>query len=517
MASKLKLVTVQMWGKEVGRLYWDERQGNSTFAFAKGFNADGWDIAPVLFPENGLERLRPMTGIKAKPFRGLPPFLADSLPDDWGHLLFSTSQGGRQFSNPLERLSYIGKRGMGALEFIPEAPDGIADQAVDIREMCELAEKIYREREDAVIDKDEELSMEKLRRIGSPPGGRQPKAVIAIDGKGNIRSGQVAGGFQYFILKFQPGDHPSAARIEMTYYDLARRCGITMMPSRPYPIGDSVGFLTERFDRVPGTGEKIHTQTLAALDPDAESYEDLFKVARKIGIPGAELRELYIRTVFNFLACNTDDHYKNVTFMMRKGDGQWHLSPAYDITYTIDPENLEFQQEHCLSLKGKRWNVSVDDLIAFGRENGIRSPESVIRSVSEELTLLRETAVRNGVPMVWVDRMEKNVSERLPAEYAARMQGFAGTPVEDYVTPSGLTVSNIRFAETMNGNIHLLASISGREYKFVFGRNSVMWEEVVREGANRMSPEKKIQLVDKWLVPKAETDRQLLSLSKNGK
>ena len=508
MAGKIKIVSVHIWGKELGRLFWDERHGNSTFAFSKDLVYSGWDVSPILFPEGGPERLRAVNGYKEKPFRGLPPFLADSLPDDWGHLLFSASQEGRIFSNPLERLSYIGRRGMGAFEFLPEAPDGIADQQVDIAEMRDLAERIYRDREKAIIAKGEELTMERLRRIGSPPGGRQPKAVIAIDGEGNVRSGQVTGGFRYYILKFQPGDHPAASLIEMTYYELALRCGITMSSSRPYPIDDTVGFLTERFDRKPGTGERIHMQTLAALYPDSVSYEDLFRVARRIGIPGNEIRELYVRTVFNFLACNTDDHFKNFSFMMEK-DGGWHLTPAYDITYTVDPMKKAFRQEHCLSLNGKFVGVTVRDLVSFGKDNDIRDPESVVTKVAEGLTHLRETAVHYGVPMAWIDRMEENVSEGLPEEFASRMHGFAGEPMDDYRTRSGLSVTDVRFEETMNGNIHLFAVIDGQEYKYVFAKKSPMWDEIVSKGANRMMPSEKKALVDSFLVPKAERDRGL--------
>lgn len=66
-----------------------------------------------------------------------------------------------------------------------------------------------------------------------------------------------------------------------------------MMPSRLIQIEGKHHFLTERYDRI--NGEKIHTQTLAAMNPDATSYEDLFEVCRKLSIPASEQSELYRR------------------------------------------------------------------------------------------------------------------------------------------------------------------------------------------------------------------------------
>ena len=36
--------------------------------------------------------------------------------------------------------------------------------------------------------------------------------------------------------------------------------------------------------------------------------------------------------VFNVVAANNDDHSKNFSFLMNR-NGEWHLSPAYDVTY----------------------------------------------------------------------------------------------------------------------------------------------------------------------------------------
>ena len=177
--------------------------------------------------------------------------------------------------------------------------------------------------------------MQSLLTVGTSAGGRQPKAIIAINKEtGEIRSGQIAGleGFEYYLLKFGNSQH-SAAELEMTYYELATSAGINMMPSELYSVEGNNHFMTKRFDR---DGEKkVHTQTLAAIYPDADSYEQLITVCRKLHLPEADCQEVFRRMVFNILSNNTDDHNKNFSFIMQK-DGSWRLSPAYDITYITD-------------------------------------------------------------------------------------------------------------------------------------------------------------------------------------
>lgn len=63
-------------------------------------------------------------GEKRPRFIKITGFLADSLPDSWGNQLFELWRQQNHLSNaditPLDKLSFIGKRGMGALEFLPE-------------------------------------------------------------------------------------------------------------------------------------------------------------------------------------------------------------------------------------------------------------------------------------------------------------------------------------------------------------------------------------------------------------
>ena len=180
----------------------------------------------------------PVYGDTERIYQKLPPFIADSLPDDWGNRLFDYWRKQNKITaasvTPLEKLSFIGKRGMGALEFIPESEGYAAEGKIDVKSLIDLAQRIFTDREEVSIQPDESLTMQALIAVGTSAGGRQPKAIVAVNPvTGEIRSGQVAGldGFDYCILKF--GDAArSSAELEMAYYRMAVDSGISMTDSR---------------------------------------------------------------------------------------------------------------------------------------------------------------------------------------------------------------------------------------------------------------------------------------------
>lgn len=181
----------------------------------------------------------------------------------------------------------------------------------------------------------ESITMQSLLTVGTSAGGRQSKAIIAINrNSGEVRSGQIARleDYDYYLLKFGNAEY-SSAELEMTYYELARKAGVDMMLSRLYSVNGKNHFMTMRFDR--RNSKKVFTQTLAALYPDADSYEKLLTVCRKLHLPESDCLEIFRLMVFNIIANNTDDHNKNFSFIMSE-DGTWGLAPAYDLTYVLD-------------------------------------------------------------------------------------------------------------------------------------------------------------------------------------
>ena len=414
ITSSLK---VFLWDKEIGRLSWDARRGNSYFEYNYKFLTEGLNPFPLLASVDSPTSKRPIMGDKeTKIYRKLPPFLADSLPDAWGNQVFECWRIQNNISNqditPLDLLSFIGKRGMGALEFMPESSGIKKSEQLNLKALTDLALKIFTERENAKISPDESLTMQSLIAVGTSAGGRQPKAIIAINPEtGEIRSGQIAGqkGFEYCILKF--GDPSrSSAELEMAYYEMAKAAGINIMPCRLIEVEGSTHFITQRFDR--DEERKLHMQTLAALFPEADSYERLMMVCRKMRLPAATFDEIFRRMVFNILANNTDDHNKNFSFLMDES-GHWRLSPAYDLTYIFNIGGFLPERMHCLMMQGKLQGHTIDDALALARENGIRKAARIIEDVASAISRFRSFAEECGVKHRWISSVEQCLNEHL--------------------------------------------------------------------------------------------------------
>ena len=414
----IKTLRVILWDEEIGRLAWDERRRLSYFTYNPEFVKKGLNVSPLVAPVDGVRAMAPVWGEDTKIYQRLPAFVADSLPDAWGNQLFDLWRQQNHLANaditPLDKLSFIGRRGMGALEFLPEMTRERRAGKVDVKSLADLAKRIFAEREHARILPEESITMQSLLTVGTSAGGRQPKAIIAINKEtGQIRSGQIAGleGYDYYLLKFGNSKY-SSAELEMTYYELATAAGINMMPSELYPVEGNNHFMTKRFDR--DGKKKLHTQTLAAMYPDADSYEQLIAVCRKLHLPEADCQEVFRRMVFNILANNTDDHNKNFSFIMQK-DGTWRLSPAYDITYIIDSGGYLPNVDHCLYIRAKLRAITRDDVIEFARDNGIRRPDAIIRDVVRSLRKFRAAATKYGVSEQWIGRVETTIASHLKA------------------------------------------------------------------------------------------------------
>jgi len=483
----IKSLKVILWGEEIGRLAWDERRHLSYFIYNPSFIKKGLNISPLVAPVDGVRALAPVWGEDAKIYQKLPAFVADSLPDAWGNQLFDLWRQQNHLASaditPLDKLSFIGKRGMGALEFEPElSSERRRSSKIDMKSLTDLANRIYAERENVHIIPEESITLQSLLTVGTSAGGRQPKAIIAINQQtGEIRSGQIVGlkGYDYYILKFGNSQY-SSAELEMTYYELATKAGIQMMSSNLYVVDGNKQFITKRFDR---DGErKVYTQTLAAINPEASSYGQLIETCRKLHLPESDCQEVFRRMVFNVLANNTDDHNKNFSFIMQK-DGSWRLSPAYDITYIIDIGGFLPNEDHCMYIRGKLRNISRDDVIQFARENGIRRPDTIIRDVVASLKQFRTIATKYGVSEQWIGRVETTIVSHL------REWGEWDKKEVSELVINGHTLSDIRIEQAYKGNFHLLATIDGKEHKFVIGKNKDVFSFIEKTGIANLTDE----------------------------
>lgn len=493
MVQSLK---VMLWGEEIGRLAWDAKRRLSYFMYNPAFLKKGLNISPLTAPADRVRGLMPVWGEDAKIYQKLPAFVADSLPDAWGNQLFDLWRQQSHLSNaditPLDKLSFIGKRGMGALEFLPEVSRGRKAEKIDIKSLASLAERIFTERENARILPEESITMQSLLTVGTSAGGRQPKAIVAINRKsGEIHSGQISGldDFDYCLIKFGNSQY-SSAELEMAYYELATRAGINMMPSELYEVDGNNHFMPQRFDRK--DGKKIHTQTLAAISPEADSYEQLMTVCRKLHLPEADCSEVFRRMVFNILANNTDDHNKNFSFIMSE-DGSWRLSPAYDITYIFDNGGFLPDEDHCMYIRAKLRNITRDDVIQFAKDHGIRRPDAMIREVANSLKQFRIVATKYGVAEQWTGRIETTIANHLRSW--GELEEVTNT---SEITINGHIVKNIRMEQAFKGNFHLLAEIDGHERKFVIGKNKEEFSLIESMGIANLPPEQLKDMVEKY-------------------
>ena len=188
---------------------------------------------------------------------------------------------------------------------------------------------------------------------------------------------------------------------------MSKDAGITMMPSRLVNIEGSQNFLTQRFDRM--DGKKLHTQTLAAMSSLADTYEDLFVIGRKIKLSAAAQAQQFRRMVFNVLAANVDDHTKNFSFIMNE-QGDWQLSPAYDLIFSADP-NLHFFRNHELSISGKRNNITKKDLLLFAQRQDVKNAANIIDEVSDAVAKFKEYAESVDISEYWIKKIESVLRE----------------------------------------------------------------------------------------------------------
>jgi serine/threonine-protein kinase HipA len=419
--KKMTVATIHIWGKSVGAIAWDEEKQLGFFEYEPSFRTSMLELSPIHMHLDearvGRNKVYSFPALNKQTYWGLPGLLADALPDAFGNSIVNIwlARNGRDphsFS-PVERLCYMGKRGMGALEFTPAYPSHL-NKAVDIEvsKLVTLAQEVLMSRKalvSQISDKEKENAeaLKDILRVGTSAGGARAKAIIAMDDKGKIISGQndAPPGFDFWILKFdgvtdiELGETRGYGRIEYAYYLMAQAAGIHMSPCRLLEENGRAHFLTKRFDRI--NGEKLHMQSLCGLahydfnQAGAYSYEQAFSIIRKMHLSKSDSIEQFRRMVFNVIARNQDDHTKNIAFLMDK-EGTWKLAPAFDVTYSHNPHG-QWTNQHQMSINGKRDNFTQQDLIEVSNHTDIGHPQKIIDAVREAVAKWPEFAKAAGV------------------------------------------------------------------------------------------------------------------------
>lgn len=436
----VNVAEVHIWGHLAGAIVWDAERQLGSFQYHPDFMQFGYDLSPIQMPLSQGTRihtfpeLRPPRHQTEDTFKGLPGLLADALPDRYGNKLIDTwlAQQGRpaRSMNPIEKLCFIGNRGMGALEF---KPNSIAapkrSSTLEIDSLISTAKKMLENREAFHTDlsQDEEKAMRDVLKIGTSAGGARPKAVIAYHPKtGAIESGQthIPDGYEHWLIKLdgvsgeQFGESSGWGRVEYAYHLMALDCGITMSECRLYEENGRAHFMTKRFDREGNT--KHHMQTFCGLqhydynEMYSYSYEQLFATMRLLRLSYPEAEQMYRRMVFNVLATNYDDHTKNFSFLLRQDaeNHRWELAPAYDLCFSYNPTNHWVSQQ-TLSICGKRTAIEKEDLLHLAKQNNIKKAKHIITQIAETVSQWKHYAAQAEVRSDLTEQIGKKVDAGL--------------------------------------------------------------------------------------------------------
>ena len=419
----MTILEVRLWDSLVGNLFYDLNQAQAFFRYDRDFLNGSLDISTLLMPLNGNTNIYSFPTLPQETFKGLPPVFSDSLPDKFGNEILNTwlQKQGRLITdlNPLERLSYIGMRGMGALEYMPpQAALPPFSGKIVISDIVAIAKEVLNAKKNQVASLS---SMDGILHIGTSAGGARAKAIIAIDPKTQeVFSGDILHAnkeIKYQILKIdgvkdiENRQSDGYGRIEYAYYRMAKESGIEMTESTLFEENGRAHFMTERFDR--SEGHKIHMTTLNSManmdynQPLAHSYEQCYGVMGKLDLSHQDLKKQFRRMVFNVLARNQDDHTKNISFLMDR-DGSWKLSPAYDVTYAYDPTNRWLKQ-HQMSINGKRSGILLADLNQAASSLDPRTKQLIIEQVIEGVSKWKEIANQVGIPKNRIKEIETNL------------------------------------------------------------------------------------------------------------
>ncbi len=424
---------IKIWGEFVGAVRWDEAQGMAYFQYDSQFVQKAWDLSPIKMPIAHGNRIFSFPELRkgrdgSDTFQGLPGLLSDVLPDKYGNQLINLwllQQGRPENSmNPVEKLCFIGSRGMGAMEFEPaQFSNNKMSKTLELDSFIELARKMLHQREEFLtnLTKDVEKAMMDILKIGTSAGGARPKAIIAYNPETKeVRSGQgtVTKGFEHWLIKLdgvsgdQFGESSGWGRVEYAYFLMAKDGGISMSDCQLLEENNRAHFMTKRFDR--DVNEKHHIQSLCGLqhydfnEMYSYSYEQVFQTMRLLRLSYPEAEQMFRRMVFNVLATNYDDHTKNFSFILKK-DQRWCLAPAYDLCFSYDETNHWVSQQ-TLSVNGKRNNISKKDLMTIAKDNNIKKAEKIIDELISVVKSWADYANQANVRKDLIEKINLNLN-----------------------------------------------------------------------------------------------------------
>jgi serine/threonine-protein kinase HipA len=423
-----QVIEVRMWGNRVGAVAADPDLGCYVFAFDPAWRRRGIEAAPLTMPLSERREIFAFPALPKTTYFGLPAMLADALPDDFGNALIDAWMAARGIEKSaitiLDRLAYMGKRGLGALEFRPaRGSHKESAMPVAMKMLVEDARRLVHG--NFSVDRETKAALANIIKVGTSAGGARAKAVIAWNPETDeLRSGQfdAAPGFEHWLLKFdgigkdkELGTGEGYGRIEYAYSLMANAAGITMSPCRLLEENGRAHFMAKRFDRevIAGQTRKIHLQTLCAMNHldfrqrGTHAYAQLFMTISKLNLGDEAIGQAFRRMAFNVMSRNCDDHTKNFSFLLKQGQS-WELAPAYDVTHAFNPKG-EWTYQHLMSVNGKFQQIAREDLLEDADRFSVRKPRELLSDV--------RTALENWPEFAQLAGLKPSLRDRVAADF----------------------------------------------------------------------------------------------------
>lgn len=402
------LAAVKLWDAKVGAIA--DSNGRIIFEYDPAYLDSRGSISPLYLPlRTGPFEFPELKGTEA--FGGLPGVFADRLPDRFGGKLVEAHFTAKGISpsdlSPVQKLLYVGRRGMGALDFEPadKTPNAETALPVDIAKLVQEARKVVRG--------DITQNMDEIILSASTAGGMCAKAMISWNRANNdivTGQGDAPPGYEPWMIKFdgtsEDGRPGPFGRMEYAYGLMAKAAGLNMMPIELLVENGRAHFLTLRFDR--DGLRKLHTHSLCGLahadynQVGAWSYDLYFSAIRRLQLGQEAMDEGFRRMVFNVIACNRDDHTKNLGFLMVE-PGIWQLAPAYDLTYA---HGAQWTMQHQMRVNDKVDGIAYADLYEVGEREGVKKTHEIVDQVYEAVRKWDDFADRASLPYDWVRKIQ---------------------------------------------------------------------------------------------------------------
>lgn len=420
MKNRVVELEAYIYGLKIGTLLL--HNDKVYFHYESSFVARDIQISPIKLNIHNTPEI--YTNNDSSIYQGMAGIFFDSLPDKFGMSFIDRYFESKGYNvkdiTLLDRLSFIGDRGMGAVEYRPKEEEKVLKTQQNVL----VAKELFENMQDVLSKKKESYLVEELMELlygASPLGGGRPKLLISFNASTKeIRTNDrtLHEGFERSIIKFDEAYYENESieltKFEYLYMNMAKECGIDIPK---IVLLEELGLhhlIVKRFDR-DKNDHKIHIATASALlhkdisIPKVMSYEELFALTNRICKKQSSVEQLFKRMIFNTLSFNVDDHAKNFSFMMDK-EGNWELTPAYDVTYSYG-----MVKEHLTTLGGKGRDFILADYLAIAKKNLIFKENAItmLKKVVAVMETLEERAEVIGISLENMRECLENVNSQL--------------------------------------------------------------------------------------------------------